>query len=263
MDLENYDELKVTKKAIVIVRSNPESHDKSRIEKYIQDNDIEVLGEDSGKMRKFFYDYRSGDSNWAFERYEDRLAFLKGVERKMDMILVESNFFTEIGQTDLFEQRLVQEVIRKIGFELVCIDGDSLFSESVVIERDPEELFNIVKRYEKLRLTLSRIRTKQKNEEKGVVNLQGKGKISGRKSYLERDRDLVKKVRQLKMNRYANSEISRILFDLGYKTKTGKEFERGMIIRLYKQSDKLTDEEKLEIEKNLGVGTQTMTDEIK
>ena len=44
MDLENYDELKVIKKAIVIIRSDPEDHDKSRIEKYIQDNDIEVLG---------------------------------------------------------------------------------------------------------------------------------------------------------------------------------------------------------------------------
>ena len=50
---------------------------------------------------------------------------------------------------------------------------------------------------------------------------------------------------------------------MDYKTKTGKRFERGMIIRLYKQSDKLTEEEKLEIEKNLGVGTQTMTSEIK
>ena len=162
----------MTKKAIVIIRSNPEDHDKSRIEKYIQDNDIEVLGEDSGKMSQFFYDYRSDDSNWAFERYEDRLAFLKGVERKMDMILVESNFFTEIGQTDVFEQRLVQEVIRKIGFELVCIDGDSLFSENAVMPRHPEELFNIVKRYEKLRLTLSRIRTKQKKIRKKSETIQ-------------------------------------------------------------------------------------------
>ena len=130
-------------RAIVIIRGKPEDNDKSRMEQYIQQNQIEVIG-DGDTETGWFYDYRSQDSDWAFERYEDRLAFLKGVERKMDMILVESNFFTEIGQTDLFEQRLVQEVIRKIGFELVCIDGDSLFSENSVIPRHPEELFNIV-----------------------------------------------------------------------------------------------------------------------
>ena len=97
-------------------------------------------------------------------------------------------------------------------------------------------------RYEKLRLTLSRIRTKHKKEEKGIVNLQGKGKISGRKSYLEKDPDLVRRVRKLRMSKYTNAEITKILFDLGYKTKTGKVFGRGMITRLYQQSELLPPE---------------------
>ena len=70
-------------------------------------------------------------------------------------------------------------------------------------------------RYEKLRLTLSRIRSKQKNQEQGIVNLEGIGKISGRKSYLEKDPELVKKVRQLRLGKHTNSEISKILYNLG------------------------------------------------
>ena len=180
------------KKGIVIIRGNPENHDKSRMEQYIQQNQIEVLGD-------WFYDYRSDDSDWVFERYEDRLAFLKGVERNTNLILVEQDFFSAIGQTNLFEQQLIQEVIRKIGHQLVCID-DQFISGSSRVEKDSTELFQIVMRYEKLRLTLSRIRTKQKNEEKGVINLQGKGKISGRKSYLEKDPELVRRVRKLRMS---------------------------------------------------------------
>ncbi len=221
-------------KGIVIIRGNPENHDKSRMEQYIQQNQIEVLGD-------WFYDYRSDDSDWVFERYEDRLAFLKGVERNTNLILVEQDFFSAIGQTNLFEQQLIQEVIRKIGHQLVCID-DQFISGSSRVEKDSTELFQIVIRYEKLRLTLSRIRTKQKNEEKGVINLQGKGKISGRKSYLEKDPELVRRVRKLRMSKYSNAEITKILFDLGYKTKTGKAFGRGMITRLYQQSELLPPE---------------------
>ena len=222
------------KKGIVIIRGNPENHDKSRMEQYIQQNQIEVLGD-------WFYDYRSDDSDWAFERYEDRLAFLKSVERKARLILVEKDFFSYIGQTNPFEQQLIQEVIGKIGHQLVNID-EQFITGSSRIEKESDELFQIVMRYEKLRLTLSRIRTKHKKEEEGVVNLQGKGKISGRKSYLEKDPELVRRVRKLRMSKYSNGEITKILFDLGYKTKTGKPFGRGMITRLYQQSELLPPE---------------------
>ena len=155
--------------------------------------------------------------------------------------MVEQDFFSAIGQTNPFEQRLIQEVIGKIGHQLICIDGQFITGSSR-IEKDSTELFQIVMRYEKLRLTLSRIRTKHKKEEEGIVNLQGKGKISGRKSYLEKDPDLVRRVRKLRMSKYTNAEITKILFDLGYKTKTGKAFGRGMITRLYQQSELLPPE---------------------
>ena len=155
--------------------------------------------------------------------------------------MVEQDFFSVVGQTNPFEQQLIQEVIVKIGHQLVNID-EQFITGSSRVEKDSTELFQIVMRYEKLRLTLSRIRTKQKNEEKGVINLQGKGKISGRKSYLEKDPELVRRVRKLRMSKYTNAEITKILFDLGYKTKTGKPFGRGMITRLYQQSELLPPE---------------------
>ena len=155
--------------------------------------------------------------------------------------MVEQDFFSSIGQTNPFEQQLIQEVIGKIGHQLVNID-EQFISDTPRIEKDSDELFQIVMRYEKLRLTLSRIRTKHKKEEKGIVNLQGKGKISGRKSYLEKDPDLVRRVRKLRMSKYTNAEITKILFDLGYTTKTDKVFGRGMITRLYQQSELLPPE---------------------
>ena len=159
----------------------------------------------------------------------------------MKLILVEQDFFSVLGQINPFEQQLVQEVIRKISHQLVSID-EQFITFTPRIEQGTNELFQIVMRYEKLRLTLSRIRTKHKKEEKGIVNLQGKGKISGRKSYLEKDPELVRRVRKLRMSKYTNAEITKILFDLGYKTKTGKAFGRGMITRLYQQSELLPPE---------------------
>ena len=134
---------------------------------------------------------------------------------------------------------MVQEVIGKMGHQLINID-EQFITGSSRIEKESDELFQIVMRYEKLRLTLSRIRTKHKKEEEGIINL--KGKISGRKSYLEKDPDLVRRVRKLRMSKYSNGEITKILFDLGYKTKTGKPFGRGMITRLYQQSELLPPE---------------------
>ena len=42
----------------------------------------------------------------------------------MELILVERNFFCNdyFNQDNAFEQELVQEVITKIGYQLVCID---------------------------------------------------------------------------------------------------------------------------------------------
>ena len=220
---------------VVIIRGEPKDHDKSKVVSYIKDNQVEIVG-------NWFYDYRSGDSDWSFERHTDRLGFLKGCEREVSFILVEKNFFSSIGQIDKFQQKLVQEVIRKTGMDLVCVDGEFISKEYNEI-KGSKELFNTVKRYEKLRLTLSRIRTKQNNEKKGILNLEGQGKISGRKSYLETDPELVRKVQKLRDSGYKIRQISDILFNMGYKNKKGNPFHTGQISKLYQQSELLPPEE--------------------
>ena len=220
---------------IAIIRGEPKDHDKSKVVSYIKDNQVEIVGD-------WFYDYRSGDSDWSFERHTDRLGFLKGCEREVSFILVEKNFFSSIGQIDKFQQKLVQEVIRKTGMDLVCVDGEFISKEYNEI-KGSKELFDTVKRYEKLRLTLSRIRTKQNNEKKGILNLEGQGKISGRKSYLETDPELVRKVQKLRDSGYKIRQISDILFNMGYKNKKGNPFHTGQISKLYQQSELLPPEE--------------------
>ena len=220
---------------IVIIRGEPKDHDKSKVVSYIKDNQVEIVGD-------WFYDYRSGDSDWSFERHTDRLGFLKGCEREVSFILVEKNFFSSIGQIDKFQQKLVQEVIRKTGMDLVCVDGEFISKEYNEI-KGSKELFDTVKRYEKLRLPLSRIRTKQNNEKKGILNLEGQGKISGRKSYLETDPELVRKVQKLRDSGYKIRQISDILFNMGYKNKKGNPFHTGQISKLYQQSELLPPEE--------------------
>ena len=236
------------KKGIVIIRGKPEDHSNwSKMEQYIQENNIEIEGQENNKELKgnWFYDYRSKDSDWGFERYEDRLGFVKGCERGIDVILVEKDFFSHIGQTDKFQQMLVIEVVRKVGMELICIDGEFESKEYTDV-KGSDELFEIIQRYDRLRLTLSRLRTRQRNEEKGILTLKGVGKISGRKSYLQTDPELVRRVRNLRGSGYKNQEISNILFDLGYKTKNGNKFNRGMITKLWNQSKLLPKKEEEE-----------------
>ena len=76
---------------IVIIRGEPKVHNKSKMVSYIKDNQVEVVGD-------WFYDYRTDDSNWSFERHTDRLGFLKGCERGVSFILVEKDFFSSIGE---------------------------------------------------------------------------------------------------------------------------------------------------------------------
>ena len=78
-------------KCVVIIRGKVDEHDKSVMQQYIEDNQLEVIGD-------WFYDYRSDDTDWAFDRYEDRLAFLKGIQEVIEQILVEEFYrdYTEI-----------------------------------------------------------------------------------------------------------------------------------------------------------------------
>ena len=102
-----------------------------------------------------------------------------------------------------------------------------------------DDLLDAVVSYEKLRNQLSKLRRKTQNQEKGIVDLQGRGKVSGRKSMLESKPELIKHVRELKSGDYTNQEISNILFKMGYTNSKGKAYHRAQITDFFRQSKKL------------------------
>ena len=77
------------KNSVVLIRGKKDEDFIKKLHQLVEDSNIRIIGT--------FYDYRTGDSNKSFERYEDRLAFTKGVERDANTIIVEKDFFSYIG----------------------------------------------------------------------------------------------------------------------------------------------------------------------
>jgi len=131
------------------------------------------------------------------------------------------------------------QMMEKLNMPLVSITGtfDSLnYHHSTP---DDDQLFEVVMGYEKLRTQLSKLRRKTQSEEKGIVDLQGRGKVGGRKSMLESKPELIKHVRELKSGDYTNQEISNILFKMGYKSSKGNAYHRAQITEFFRQSKNL------------------------
>ena len=223
------------KNTIVLFRGKKDEDFIKKLHQIVEDSNIRIIGT--------FYDYRTGDSNKSFERYEDRLAFTKGVERDANTIIVEKDFFSYIGQDNWLEQKLTCRALSRVGFELQVINDDftglenedSLFDiESEILHR--EDTLMAIDRYEKLITTLRKLKKKVYNQRKGIVTLDGKGKVSGRKSYLEKNPELVEMTKQLHDKGYSNREIAKVLFDVGHTNSKGKELASVQISRIIKQS---------------------------
>ena len=223
------------KNAIALFRGKKDEDFIKKLHQIVEDSNIRIIGT--------FYDYRTGDSNKSFERYEDRLAFTKGVERDANTIIVEKDFFSYIGQDNWLEQKLTCRALSRVGFELEVINDDftglenedSLFdTESEILHR--EDTLMAIDRYEKLITTLRKLKKKVANKKKGILTLDGQGKVSGRKSYLEKNPELVEMTKQLHDKGYTNREISKVLFDMGHSNSKGKELASVQISRIIKQS---------------------------
>lgn len=223
------------KNTIVLFRGKKDEDFIKKLHQIVEDSNIRIIGT--------FYDYRTGDSNKSFERYEDRLAFTKGVERDANTIIVEKDFFNYIGQDNWLEQKLTCRALSRVGFDLQVINDDftglenedSLFdTESEILHR--EDTLMVIDRYEKLITTLRKLKKKVANKKKGILTLDGKGKVSGRKSYLEKNPDLVEMTKKFHDKGYTNREISKVLFDMGHSNSKGKELASVQISRIIKQS---------------------------
>ena len=102
-----------------------------------------------------------------------------------------------------------------------------------------DDLLDAVVSYEKLRNQLSKLRRKIQKQEKGIVGLKGRSKVSGRKSMLESNPELIKHVRELKSGSYTKQEVSDILFKMEYKNSKGNPFHRAQITEFYRQNQGL------------------------
>ena len=88
------------------------------------------------------------------------------------------------------------------------------------------------------KLKAGRKKAAQKNQKKGIVTLEGKGKCEGRKSWRERNADLVRETKKLRrMNpktkkRKTYSQITDELFILGFRMDCGKEVSLRQVRRI-------------------------------
>ena len=230
------------KNVIVIIRGENAPDNINKL------NGVNIVG--------LFKDYRVEDEGWAMNRYEDRLAFTKSVERNVNTIIVEPNFFSGIEQystnykDNWFERKLIIKALTKMKFELLVVnkgcdellDSEILFSgmnPKEIVEQ--EDALKSVERYEKLIVTLTRLRRKIVNKQKGIVTLEGEGKLGGRKSYLETNPELVVRTKELRRKGYTHKEISKVLFDMGFVNGKGKELAPTQISRIIKQSGNISD----------------------
>ena len=223
------------KNSVVLIRGKKDEDFIKKLHQLVEGSNIRIIGT--------FYDYRTGDSNKSFERYEDRLAFTKGVERDANTIIVEKDFFSYIGQDNWLEQKLTCRALSRVGFDLKVINDDftGLENETSLLTTEleilhQEDALKVIDRYEKLITTLTKLKKKVSNQKKGILTLDGQGKVSGRKSYLEKNPELVDMTNQLHDKGYSNREIAKVLFDMGHSNSKGKELASVQISRIIKQS---------------------------
>ena len=223
------------KNAIALFRGKKDEDFIKKLHQLVEVSNIRIVGT--------FYDYRTGDLNRSFERYEDRLAFTKGVERDAKTIIVEKDFFNYIGQENWLEQKLTCRALSRVGFDLQVIndgftglENENSFHTAELEVLHQEDALKVIDRYEKLITTLTKLKKKVANKKKGILTLDGQGKVSGRKSYLEKNPELVEMTKQLHDKGYSNREIAKVLFDVGHTNSKGKELASVQISRIIKQS---------------------------
>jgi len=145
---------------------------------------------------------------------------------------------------DQVVQELGYRELRKKGFELICADAPDYFSDDTAnpSQKMIRQILGAVSEFEKdalvLKLKSARERKKRINKQRGVRTLKGEGKVEGRKSYSERDPNLIKEARRLARRnpktkkrrslRSIASELSR----LGHQTAKGTNFSASQVARL-------------------------------
>lgn len=146
---------------------------------------------------------------------------------------------------DQIVQELGYRELTGTGFTLICVDAPNHFTDdtdnpSLKMIR---QILGVVAEFQKdelvLKLRGSRQRKRTVNKELGIVTLAGTGKCEGRRSYKQKNPELIIAARSIRRKldkktgkRLSLWKVSEALFEQGYKTRTGKAFSASQVKNL-------------------------------
>ena len=191
--------VKMSKKAVIYTRTSSltnsadDRDSKIRQEKLCRD----YCQKSNFEVDAVFYDQGVSGTLSVFERNEFKEMYIYCVKNEIQHIVFENN--TRFSR-DLIEQELAFDRLKNEGFRLFSAAGgeleDSAQSEMI------RQIMGAVAEYERksivFRLAVAKDRKRAENKKNGIVSLTGKGKVGGRKSHSDIDKDLVKLVKRLR-----------------------------------------------------------------
>ena len=146
---------------------------------------------------------------------------------------------------DVVEMEIAFRFLKEQGFTLHSASRDIGFEEDAETEF-MRQMFGAFAEYERkkiaLRLQSGRISKGIINKQKGILVLNGKkGKVEGRKSYRDRDPEMVLLARKLRRKNWKTGKrrslqvIADMLHESGYCNSNGNPYGTGEISRMLKQ----------------------------
>ena len=129
------------------------------------------------------------------------------------------------------ERGLATNLLREYGLFLIYATGEDQ------LDIETQQLLQIISIYQKpgLKLETGRRRRRRKSVTEGNLDLRGRGKVGGRKSYKEIDTVLVEKVKCLRKKSFSLRKIADLLEKKGYTNGKGNKFNPSQISRILLQ----------------------------
>ena len=185
-----------------------------------------------------FYDAGVSGKTLPLERNEFKRMILWCEENNIKIIIVED---VKRYAREVVIQETTYRTLTEMGFEIYSASGDVKFEDdahSAFIRQIVGAMAEFDRKSIALRLQVARERMMKVNEQRGILTLTGQGKCGGRKSYEERDSELVREAKRLaRINpvtkrKRSIRKIGRILFDLGYKSSSQNQLSSSVIQRM-------------------------------
>jgi len=193
-----------------------------KISQYCEQNNIQLV--------RSFYDSETGTRENRKSLSEMMYIFEKN---NIDVKTVIIENLSRLSR-DLSVQLLIVEKLKKLNITIVCIDENRTIDKNTNSSADNFilNIFGSVYQFEKEALVEKLRVARQRKREKT-------GKCEGRKSYIEKNPDVIKRIKQLRRKRkgydrrMSYSNIAAILNGEGYQTLTpGKKFTANLISNL-------------------------------